>query len=275
MKELEPLTAHEFELFRKLIYDRCGIKIDIAKISLITNRLRRRLRDTNCEDFKSYYKLITSKLGSAELVEFVDALTTNETSFFRTASHFEWFKNDFLTEIAREKSLGKREANLRIWSAACSSGEEAYSLAMCISEASLVFRDWSIQILGSDISESSLKKAREGVYTERTMAELDQHRVRRYFTEVTEKEFKIKPAISQLVQFKTHNLMNHLSEKPFDCIWLRNVLIYFDRSSKEKVIDNLVRSLNAGGYLVLGPSEGVYDMLGMLTRRSTFLYQKP
>jgi chemotaxis protein methyltransferase CheR len=275
MKELEPLTAHEFELFRKLIYDRCGIKIDIAKISLITNRLRRRLRDTNCEDFKSYYKLITSKLGSAELVEFVDALTTNETSFFRTASHFEWFKNDFLTEIAREKSLGKREANLRIWSAACSSGEEAYSLAMCISEASLVFRDWSIQILGSDISESSLKKAREGVYTERTMAELDQHRVRRYFTEVTEKEFKIKPAISQLVQFKTHNLMNPFSEKPFDCIWLRNVLIYFDRSSKEKVIDNLVRSLNTGGYLVLGPSEGVYDMLGMLTRRSTFLYQKP
>jgi chemotaxis protein methyltransferase CheR len=275
MKELEPLTAREFELFRRLIYDRCGIKIDIAKISLITNRLRRRLRQTNCEDFTSYYKLITSKSGSAELVEFVDALTTNETSFFRTASHFEWFKNDFLTEIAREKSLGKREANLRIWSAACSSGEEAYSLAMCISEASLIFRDWSIQILGSDISESSLKKAREGVYTERTMQELDQHRVRRHFTEVTQNEFKVKPAIAQLVQFKTHNLMNPISEKPFDCIWLRNVLIYFDRCSKEKVIDHLVRSLNTGGYLVLGPSEGVYDMLGMLTRRSTFLYQKP
>lgn len=275
MKELEPLTSSEFELFRKLIYDRCGIRIEIAKVSLITNRLRRRLQQTNCEDFTSYYKLITSKSGSSELIEFVDALTTNETSFFRTATHFEWFKNDFLTEIAREKSLGKREANLRIWSAACSSGEEAYSLAMCISEASLVFRDWSIQILGSDISESSLKKAREGVYTERTMQELDQHRIRRYFTEVTENEFKIKPSIAQLVKFKSHNLMNAISEKPFDCIWLRNVLIYFDRSSKEKVIDNLVHSLSSGGYLVLGPSEGVYDMLGMLARRSTFLYQKP
>jgi chemotaxis protein methyltransferase CheR len=275
MKEPEPLTSHDFELFRKLIYERCGIKIDIAKISLITNRLRRRLRQTKCEDFKSYYKLITSKAGASELIEFVDALTTNETSFFRTASHFEWFKNDFLTEVARDKSLGKRDANLRIWSAACSSGEEPYSLAMCLSEASILFRGWTIQILGSDISESSLKKAREAVYTERTMQEMDKQRIRRHFTEIKPNEFKLKPAVTKSVQFKTHNLMNRIAEQPFDCIWLRNVLIYFDRDSKEKVVDNLVRSLTSGGYLVVGPSEGVYDMMGMLQRRSTFLYQKP
>jgi chemotaxis protein methyltransferase CheR len=274
MKEPERLTPQQFELFQKFIYERCGIKIDLSKITLVSNRIRRRLQPANCTDFGCYYQFITSKPGTAELVDFIDAITTNETSFFRTPSNFEWLKNDFVSELIRDKADGKREPSLRVWSAACSSGEEPYSIAMCLSEASVSLRGWTIQIIGTDISESSLKLARDAVYRKRTMQELDDAKVRRHFSEDSPGEFHLRPAITEMVKFKNHNLMKPILEKPFDCIWLRNVLIYFDRESKTKVIDNLVRSMVSGGYLVVGPSEGVYDMLGMLQKRGTFLYQK-
>lgn len=274
MKELERLTPEQFELFQKFIYERCGIKIEISKITLVSNRMRRRLQPAKCDDFGSYYQFVTSRAGTNELVEFIDAITTNETSFFRTPSNFEWLKNDFVGELLREKSNGKREPSLRIWSAACSSGEEPYSIAMCLSEASVPLRGWTIQIVGTDISESSLKTAREAIYRKRTMQEMEDAKIRRYFSEESPGDFRLRPAIAQMVTIKSHNLMKPFLEKPFDCIWLRNVLIYFDRISKAKVIENIVRSLASGGYLVVGPSEGIYDMLGMLQKRGTFLYQK-
>jgi len=274
MKESERLTPQQFELFQKFIYERCGIKIDPSKITLVSNRIRRRLIPTNCADFGSYYQFITSRSGTSELVEFTDAITTNETFFFRTPSNFEWLKNDYVSELIRDKADGKREPSLRIWSAACSSGEEPYSIAMCLSEASASLRGWAIQIVGTDISESSLKLARDAVYRKRTMQEMDDAKIRRHFSEDSPGEFHLRPTITNMVKFKNHNLMKPMLEKPFDCIWLRNVLIYFDRESKAKVIENLVRSMVSGGYLVVGPSEGVYDMLGMLQKRGTFLYQK-
>jgi chemotaxis protein methyltransferase CheR len=274
MKEPERLTPQQFELFQKFIYERCGIKIDLSKITLVSNRIRRRLQPSNCENFSSYYQFIKSRSGSSELIHFVDAITTNETSFFRTPSNFDWLKNVYVGELLRDKADGKREPNLRIWSAACSSGEEPYSIAMCLSEASVALRGWAIQIIGTDISDSSLKSARNAVYRKRTMQEMDDAKVRRYFTEEKPGDFRLQPSITQMVSFRNHNLMKPMLEKPFDCIWLRNVLIYFDRESKAKVIENLVRSLVSGGYLVVGPSEGVYDMLGMLQKRGTFLYQK-
>jgi chemotaxis protein methyltransferase CheR len=274
MKDPERLTPQQFELFQKFIYDRCGIKIDPSKITLVSNRIRRRLQPAKCDDFATYYQFISSKAGASELVEFVDVITTNETSFFRTPSNFEWLKNDYVSELVRNKVDGKREPSLRIWSAACSSGEEPYSIAMCLAEASVPLHGWNIQIVGKDISESSLKLARDAVYRKRTMQEMDDAKVRKYFSEDKPGDFHLRPNIKQMVKFKNHNLMKSILEKPFDCIWLRNVLIYFDRESKAKVIENLVRSLVSGGYLVVGPSEGVYDMLGMLQKRGTFLYQK-
>jgi len=274
MKEPERLTSQQFELFQKFIYERSGIKIDLSKITLASNRIRRRLQPSNCQNFSEYYHFITSKSGSTELVGFIDAITTNETSFFRTPSNFEWFKHVYVGELLRDKADGKREPNLRIWSAACSSGEEPYSIAMCLAEASVALRGWTIQIIGTDISESALKAARNAIYRKRTMQEMDDAKVRRYFLEENPGDFRLQPTIRQMVEFKHHNLMKPFLEKPFDCIWLRNVLIYFDRESKAQVIESLVKSLVSGGYLVVGPSEGVYDMLGMLQKRGTFLYQK-
>lgn len=273
--ELERLTQKQFELFQKFIYDRAGIKIDFSKVTLVSNRIRRRLKVGGYEDFDSYYRLLTSKAGGVELEGFLDAITTNETSFFRTPSNFEWLKKDYVKELLKDKLEGKRPASLRIWSAACSSGEEPYSIAMCLSDLYLTLRDWKFHILGTDISESSLKLAREAVYRMRTMQELDSANIKRYFSEEAPDQYRLRPSISQMVRFKNHNLMQRLPEPPFDCIWLRNVLIYFDKESKTKVIENLIHSLVRGGYLVVGPSEGVYDMLGMLHKRGTFLYQKP
>jgi chemotaxis protein methyltransferase CheR len=274
MNELERLTPQQFELFQKFIYSQCGIKIDLSKITLVSNRIRRRLQPSNCEDFDAYYRLIRSKAGKSELVDFFDAITTNETSFFRTSSNFEWLKNVYVPELLKEKSEGKRSPSLRIWSAACSSGEEPYSIAMCLSEESRIAREWKIEIVGTDISESSLKRAREALYTKRTMQELDASRISKYFSEESPNHYRLRSSITRMVTFAHHNLMEPFKEKPFDCIWIRNVLIYFDRVSKAKVIENLVRSLVSGGYLVVGPSEGIYDMLGMLQKRNTFLYQK-
>lgn len=273
--ELERLTPKQFELFQKFIYERSGIKIDFSKVTLVSNRIRRRLKASNFEDFDSYYRFLISKAGSAELEGFLDAITTNETSFFRTPSNFEWFKNDYIQVLLKDKLEGKRAASLRVWSAACSSGEELYSIAMCLADLSVPLRGWQFQLLGTDISESSLKLAREAVYRKRTMQELEPAKLTRYFIEEAPDQFRLRPAVSQMVRFKYHNLMQPLSEPAFDCIWLRNVLIYFDRESKTKVIENLVQSLVRGGYLVVGPSEGVFDMLGMLQKRGTFLYQKP
>ncbi len=272
--ELERLTPKQFERFQTFIYDCCGIKIDSSKITLVSNRIRRRLNAGAFADFDAYYQHLTSKLGVTELDSFLDAITTNETSYFRTAIHFDWLKNEFVKELLAEKSAGKREASIRVWSAACSSGEEPYSVAICLSEASVLLRGWNIYILGTDISESSLATAREAVYRQRTFRDMDPSRVNRYFTE-SDDTWRLKPNIAQMVKFKNHNLMKPLREPPFDCIFVRNVLIYFDRQSKASVIDNLVRSLVPGGYLVVGPSEGIYDMLGMLTKRAPFLYQKP
>ena len=275
MMEVERLTPKQFELFQKFIYDRSGIKIDISKVTLVSNRIRRRLSASSHSDFDSYYRFLTSKAGEAEVTNFLDAITTNETSFFRTPTNFDWLKNEYVKELLKEKADGKRAASLRVWSAACSSGEEPYSIAMCLSELSVPLRGWSIEILGTDISESTLKSARTALYRKRTMQEFDESRIRRYFMEESTDCYKLRPLIAEMVRFKHHNLLRPINESPFDCIWLRNVLIYFDRESKEKVINNLVRSLTSGGYLVVGPSEGVYDMLGMLRKRGTFLYQKP
>jgi chemotaxis protein methyltransferase CheR len=274
MKEPERLTPQQFELFQKFIYDCCGIKLDPTKITLVSNRIRKRLLATQCQDFSAYYRLVTSKAGTVELPEFIDSITTNETWFFRTPSNFEWFKNTYLPELLREKVDGKRSPTLRVWSAACSSGEEPYSIAMCIAEASVTLRGWNVDIVGTDISDSSLALAQAGVYKKRAMQEMDESRIRRHFTEEPAESFHLRPAVKNMVTFKKHNLIKPMTDKPFDCIWIRNVLIYFNRESKAKVIENLVKSLASGGYLVVGPSEGIYDMLGMLQKRGTFLYQK-
>lgn len=274
MVEQEKLSPVQFGLFRDFIYQNSGIRVEISKITLVTNRVRRRLKATGLDSFDDYYKLLIAG-SDGEVSKFLDAVTTNETSFFRTPKHFEWFQHEFLAEFAAKTGQPRRRPPARVWSAACSTGEEPYSLAMCVLEAPSCSTGRPATILATDISARALDVARQGVYQQRAVEGLEPRRRSRWFRASADgKTYTVRPTVQELVEFKSHNLMNPLAEPPFDCIFIRNVLIYFDRASKLQVVRLLIDSLAPAGYLVVGPSEGIYDMLSPLVKRSTFLYQK-
>jgi chemotaxis protein methyltransferase CheR len=242
---------------------------------LLSNRIRGRLKAGNFENFDVYYRFLTSPAGAAELEGFLDAITTNETFFFRTEKHFEWLKNDFITELIAQQRAGERSPALRIWSAGCANGAEPYSIAMCLSENMHRLRDWSLSIVGTDISEEMLRAARAGIFKSRAIESVTEKQRRRYFQYRADDDlWKVRPALKKMTEFKKHNLMQPLVEPAFDCVFIRNVLIYFDRESKQTALDNLLKALAPGGYLVVGPSEGVYDMLGHLQKVTPLIYQK-
>lgn len=270
------LNPREFEQFQSLIFQLCGIRVQENKVTLLSNRIRRRVKATGVADFQAYLKLLRSPAGHEELEGFLNAVTTNETSFFRTEKHFDWLRTEFVDELRERNRLGKHPKRIRIWSAACSSGEEPYSIAMCLAENRLKLADWRMEIHGTDISEDSMMKARAGVYGEHVAEEVPEKLQSRYFDHKAGTDvWDVKPSLKELVSISRHNLMEPNPQRDYDCIFIRNVLIYFSRESKQVVIDHLVSSLADGGYLVVGPSEGIFDMLGMLEKRSTFLYQKP
>ncbi|WP_010585910.1 CheR family methyltransferase [Schlesneria paludicola] len=269
------LTAQEFEQFQALIFQLCGIRVPENKVTLLSNRIRRRLKGTGAVDFQAYLKLLRSPAGRDEREEFLNVVTTNETSFFRTEKHFEWLGTTFVDELRERARLGTHPQSIRIWSAACSSGEEPYTIAMCLAENRHKLTDWKIEIHGTDISETVLAKARAGLFGPDVATEVPEKLRARYFHhEAGSSCWEAKSSLKQLVTVSNHNLMEPNPQKAYDCIFIRNVLIYFSRESKQIVINHLVHSLAPGGYLVVGPSEGIFDMLGMLQKRSTFLYQK-
>ena len=275
MWELNKLTPEQFGLFQQFIYRQTGIRMQEGKITLLSNRIRRRLRALQIDSFEDYYKLLTGKKLAGELEHFIDAVTTNETFFFRTGGHFEWFAGPFLDDLVARATAGRHERSVRIWSAACSSGEEAYSLAICLLENRSRLLDWRLSIVGTDISETALAQARAARYRQRSLEQVSPERLRRYFSVAGPDEWAVKPTVTECCSFQRHNLLERLPQSPFDCVFIRNVLIYFDRESKGVAVRHLIDALAPGGYLVVGPSDGIYDMLGGLQRRSNFLYQKP
>lgn len=243
---------------------------------LLSNRIRRRVRATKLADFQAYLRLLQSPDGHSELSSFLDAVTTNETSFFRTEKHFDWLRDEFIDEIRDRVRKGDHPPRLRIWSAACSTGEEPYTIAMCIAENRHKVADWTVEIHGTDISEEALSKARSGIFGPHVVDEVPERFRDRYFQSVKESnQWAANSSLTRMITISRHNLMQPNPERDYDCVFIRNVLIYFSRESKQVVVNHLVESLAKGGYLVVGPSEGIFDMLGMLEKRSPFLYQKP
>ncbi len=273
---LVELNKRQFEKFRSYIYKMSGIRVNDNKLSLLSNRIRRRLKAGPFTDFDAYYRYLSGPDGHGELEHFLDSITTNETFFFRTQRHFEWFRDQFLSLVLTEERRGERARSLRIWSAGCATGAEPYSIAVCLWENRYRLRDWSQIIVGTDISEDALREARCGIFKPRAVEAVSERRIRRCFTPADEKGcWQVRPELTRLVRFEHHNLMTQMRQPPFDCVFIRNVLIYFDRDSKRTVVDNLINALAPGGFLVVGPSEGIFDMLRPLSRLDTFLYRKP
>ena len=274
--DLTKLTSDEFDRFRVFIYEETGIRLADGKITLLSNRIRRRLRELDIELFEEYYNLLTQKKLKGELEHFIDAVTTNETHFFRTGGHFDWFIDSFLPTIRTEASEKKRDKSLRIWSVACSSGEELYTLAICVDESRHQFAGWKISLLGSDISETMISAARKGVFPNRSLDQTTDERRSRYFAQLQDDAgWSIRSRLINMCGFKRHNLLDAVPDDPFDCIFIRNVFIYFDKKSKEVAVQNLIQALAPGGFLVVGPADGIYDLLGDLNKKTIFLYQKP
>jgi chemotaxis protein methyltransferase CheR len=269
------LTAEEFERFCGLIYRTAGIRIANTKRVLIENRVRRRLRATGIKTFSEYYSFLSSTSGAAEMPLFLDAITTNETYFYRDNQHYQWLAESFLPEIAIQAGQRKRPRTLRIWSAACSTGEEPYSIALKVMANRHLLPGWRINLVGTDLSGAALASAGAGSYDERAVHLIGPEERKRYFEEEPGKQrWTIKDEVRALVTWKRHNLLAPLREEPFDCIFLKNVLIYFDTASKLTVVRNVLAAMAKGGYLVVGPTEGIYTMLDPLTKLKPWLYQK-
>jgi chemotaxis protein methyltransferase CheR len=269
------LDEVEFERFRGLIYKVAGIRIPDTKRVMVSNRLRRRLRATGIGTFSAYYTYLTSSSGNGEMPLFLDAITTNETYFFRDPHHYEWLGKTFLPEVAQQARAHKRKKSLRIWSAACATGEEVYSIALKLLAHKALFAGWRLTLLGTDLSRAALDAARAGRYDARALRLIPPaERTLRFDHDAEAQRWTLKPEVRSLATWKCHNLLDPLREEPFDCLFLKNVLIYFDPDSKRRVVERLLAAMAPGGYLVVGPTEGVYTMLGPLVKHKTWLYQR-
>jgi chemotaxis protein methyltransferase CheR len=270
------LTDDEFEKFRALIYRVSGICIPPTKRVMVSNRLRRRLRATGIAGFSEYLTYLNSSGGNGEMPRFLDEITTNETYFDRDPHHFAWLAETFLPEVVQQARHRKHPKRLRIWSAACSTGEELYSIALRLMDFKPQLAGWTLTLLGTDLSGAALEAARAGVYDERALRILAPDRRARWFDHDPQaKRWTLKPEVRALASWKLHNLLTPLRDEPFDCIFIKNVLIYFDDHSKRTVVRHLIDSLAEGGFLVVGPTEGIYKMLDPLVRHKPWLYQKP
>jgi chemotaxis protein methyltransferase CheR len=251
------LTAQEFALFQRLILREAGIFLADAKRALLVGRLIRRVRELELPTFGAYYARIAGG-DTAELVRLLDAIATNETDFFREPRQFDLLEGGVCNEWLADAAAGRRARRVRVWSAACSTGEEPYSIAMVLLER--LGADWEIEIAASDLSTKVLERAAQGVWPIERADEIPENYRRRFMLRGVgpeEGNCRAGKAVRAPVRFERINLND--SEYPvsgmFDAIFCRNVLIYFDPPSRAQVIDRLTRRLVPGGYLFLGHAE--------------------
>ncbi len=247
---MSQLTEDEFALFAKLVHERAGIHVSLAKRALLSNRLRRRLRRLNLGGFDEYYrKFSNAAFANEELPHFLSAVTTNETYFFRNEKLWETLSNKLVPEFIAAHSA--RDRRIKVWSAASSSGEEAYSAAILLRESLHDIDKWSITVVATDISRKVLDHAQKGLYGEYALAQMSTLRRTRWFRKVDDK-FQLKDEIRRMVRFTFHNLREPFAMNGFDLVLLRNVLMYFDMPMKLRAIDTACKAVAAGGYLFVG-----------------------
>ena len=256
---LDQVTDAQLSQYAELIYRRTGIRISPQKKTLLSNRVRRRLRETGIKGFEQYYKHLNRlRPEDAEWDAFLQEITTHETYLFRDEGHWEWFRNVCLPQIAAEARTGKRPRRLRIWSAACSTGDEPLTAACCIADALSNYKQWEIRILGTDIGIGALQQARNAAFGERAMRLVPATYKKRFFSKATgARVWQARPVLTEMVTFRQHNLLEPLREMPFDLVFLKNVLIYFDRASKGRVMDNVRSVVRPGACSWLAPPKGL------------------
>ena len=273
------LSDREFQIFRRLVATHSGIALGPHKRALLQARLGRRLRTLGLATFADYHRLLVEgDTQGEELVRFINAVTTNKTHFYREAHHFAYLAERWAPAVVGRASRGGERA-LRIWSAGCSTGEEAYTIAMTVADALPLAGGWSVRILASDIDTEVLKRGAAGIYSIEAAGAIPPAALKRHFlrgTGTSRGLMRVRPALRSLVTFRRINLL----EAPwpvgasFDVIFCRNVLIYFDRPTQQRVLERLGTCLNDDGVLVLGHSEGILGMMNGLRHVGHTIYHK-
>jgi len=247
------------------------------KRTMMETRLRRRLRTLGMATFTQYADFVLdSPDGRGEHLHLVNAITTNKTDFFRELHHFEYLVREIIPHLLRTEGAGKRRP-LMLWSAACSSGEEPYSLAMVLGEVAESIPSFNFRILATDISEEVLEKARRAVFSERDVEPIPLHLRRKYLLRSKRKEkqlVKVSPEATRFVRFRKLNLMHEFGfRETMDVVFCRNVLIYFERSAQENLVNRICERLASGGFLMLGHSESINGMDVPLEQVATTIYK--
>jgi chemotaxis protein methyltransferase CheR len=273
------ISDKDFEQLRDFIYNICGIYFHTTKKYFLESRVTRRMEATGVKTYQDYFLLLKSPRGSEELKFLMDEITTNETYFFRNVPQLAALENKLLPEIVDIKNkMGFRK--LRIWSAASSSGEEAYTMAMILLEKrATLLKDWIIEIVGTDINETVIAQAKEGIYNAYSVRNIPDVYKRKYIREDNGK-FILSPDVKKFVTFNKLNLYEDskiIFMKSFDFIFCANVLIYFDTASKSKVVQHFYNNLQPYGYFFVGQSEslhGVNDKFKTVHFPGGFSYKK-
>lgn len=273
------LTDSDFERFSRLVYDHCGIKLPAHKRSMLEARLRKRLRAHNLGDFKEYAEMIFSQKDSTEeLVKLIDVVTTNKTDFFREPAHFDYLSKSALPFLISTYGAGMTQP-LKVWSAGCSTGKEPYTLAMVLKEYQVNHPDFRFDILGTDICTDVLETAVQGIYNAVKAEPIPDKLKKKYLLKsrnVENRQVRIVPELRSLVRFRRLNFMDNDFgfREPFDIIFCRNVIIYFDRPTQERLLGKLVQNLAPGRYIFLGHSETLLGLNLPLKQMAPSVYRK-
>lgn len=273
------LNDREFNCLATFIRESLGIKMPPSKRTMLEVRLASRVRTLGMRSFDEYCALVfNSKDASGELTKLVDAVTTNKTEFFREKEHFDWLTSRVLGEMVnRDPDLGQTRP-MRVWSAGCSSGEEPYTLSMVLAEYAARTRAFSFEVVATDVSSRMLEAARKAVYREASILPVPRAMLRRYFLRSKDRSrdlVRVAPALRRQVRFAKLNLLEPFGfESPFDAVFCRNVLIYFDRNTQTEVLRRMCATLSEGGYLFVGHSETLHGMHLPLRQMAPSVYVK-
>ncbi|MCP5160348.1 MAG: protein-glutamate O-methyltransferase [Hahellaceae bacterium] len=266
-----PMTDADFQRLSQLAHNYTGIVLGAHKRDMVYGRLARRIRALGLRDFNAYCDLLDTP-GSGELSGFINSITTNLTSFFRERHHFDFLRDRALPEVKQRNAHSKK---LRIWSAGCSTGEEPYSLSITVNEVMDTQR-WDCKILATDLDSNVLSHGSNGVYDIQRIETVDMaQRQRWFFKDASGETVKVKPAIQKTISFKRLNLIEDWPMKgPFDIIFCRNVVIYFNKDTQRQLFDRFADILVDGGYLCIGHSETLNRVTDRFKALGHTIYQK-
>jgi chemotaxis protein methyltransferase CheR len=256
-----PYTRDDFAYLRRIAHERTGIVVGDDKFDMFYARLSRRVRRLGLRSFAEYCTLVRDDAEGQELLELVNAITTNLTAFFRENHHFQYLAD---TLVRDHLSRPGATRPLRVWSAGCSTGEEPYSIAITLLESLPAQRHRDPEVLATDIDSNVLRTAAGGIYPQERVRDLEPARLQRWFLRGrggNQGTVRVKPAVQRLVQFGQLNLIEPWTlDEPLDIIFCRNVIIYFGKEDKARLVDRFAEHLHPGGHLFIGHSESLFKV---------------